>query len=168
MKELTEEDLVPPITNQITKETMFKQLINKIFHKPEEISFKAGLDLTSIPVVTLYQGDKKFNFLLDTGSNSCIINKSDLPKIEHKVMEGEAESIVGMEGTPVMANRCMITLYFGNRGYEYSYLINDMSQAFNNIKQTTGVTLHGIIGSSFFNKFKYVLDFDKLVAYSKL
>lgn len=148
---------------------MLKQLINKIFEKShEEISFKAGFDLTSIPVVTLYQGEKKFNFLLDTGSNSCIIDKSILPKIDHEMLNGNSESLIGMEGNQIMVERCMITLYFGNRGYEYSYLVNDMSQAFSSIKHDTGVTLHGIIGSSFFNKFKYVLDFDKLVAYSKL
>ena len=148
---------------------MLKQLINKILEKShEEISFKAGFDLTSIPVVTLYQGEKKLNFLLDTGSNSCIIDKSILPKIDHEMLNGNSESLIGMEGNQIMVERCMITLYFGNRGYKYSYLVNDMSQAFSSIKHDTGVTLHGIIGSSFFNKFKYVLDFDKLVAYSKL
>jgi hypothetical protein len=42
-----------------------------------------------------------------------------------------------------------------------------MKEAFGHMKQDTGVTLHGIIGSKFFNKFKYVLDFDELIAYSK-
>ena len=42
-----------------------------------------------------------------------------------------------------------------------------MSDAFGHIKKDTGVTVHGIIGSLFFNEFKYVLDFDELIAYSK-
>ena len=72
-----------------------------------------------------------------------------------------------MEGQTKQVKSCEITLYFGNKGYTYNYLINDMSQAFGQIKDSTGVNLHGIIGSKFFNKFRYVLDFAELIAYSK-
>ena len=39
-----------------------------------KISFKEGLDLTELPIVTFNQGDVKLHFLLDTGSNISFIN----------------------------------------------------------------------------------------------
>lgn len=146
---------------------MIKEFINKILGKHNNVmSFKAGFDLTDMPIVTLYQGDKKFNFLLDTGSTDSIIDSNILKDIDHKT-KNLAASLFGMEGNKVEVQMCEITLYFNDQGYTYDYLINDMSQAFENIKEATGVNLHGIIGSKFFNKFKYVLDFAELIAYSK-
>ena len=46
-------------------------------------------------------------------------------------------------------------------------MISDLDKPFNNIKKESGVTIHGILGNNFFKKYKYVLDFDKLIAYSK-
>ena len=37
--------------------------------KSSEISFREAMDLAELPVITFYNGDKKINFLLDTGSN---------------------------------------------------------------------------------------------------
>lgn len=146
---------------------MIKEFINKILGKHNNVmSFKAGFDLTDMPVITLYQGDKKFNFLLDTGSTDSIIDSNILKEIDYKV-KNEVSNLFGMEGQTKQVKSCEITLYFGNKGYTYDYLINDMSQAFGQIKDSTGVNLHGIIGSKFFNKFRYVLDFAELIAYSK-
>ena len=145
---------------------MLKKFLNKLFGKPDVMSFKAGFDLTDMPVITLYQGDKKFNFLLDTGSTDSIIDSNILKEIDYKA-KNAVSNLFGMEGQTKQVKSCEITLYFGNKGYTYDYLINDMSQAFGQIKDSTGVNLHGIIGSKFFNKFKYVLDFAELIAYSK-
>lgn len=147
------------------------KIIDKILEKfllrdKDKMSFKTAMDLCNLPVVTFYQGNKRFNFLLDTGSNSCIINKSVLNSIDHAMIEADND-LFGMEGKPQKVDSCRIILYFNDRGYTFDYLIQDLSSAFGLIKKESGVTLHGIIGSSFFNKFKYVLDFAELIAYSK-
>lgn len=146
-------------------------IINKILKKfghqdKNEMSFKTAMDLCSLPVVTFYQGEKRFNFLLDTGSTSCIIDSNILKDIKHDKSD-MVSSLCGLEGNEVVVEACSITLYFNDRPYTYDYLMQDMSKAFGCIKQETGVTIHGIIGSSFFNEFKYVLDFAELIAYSK-
>lgn len=146
-------------------------IISKIKEKlmpqnKEAMSFKAAMDLCSLPVVTFYQGDKKYNFLLDTGSNNSIIDKSVLKDII-STSSNMTSSLFGMEGRTTEVDVCNITLYFNDKAYPYYYLIQDMSTPFGLIKQESGVTLHGIVGSNFFNEFKYVLDFAELVAYSK-
>lgn len=145
---------------------MIKKLFNKLFGKIEKISFQQAFDLTEMPIITLYQGEKKFNFLLDTGSNNSIIDSNILDQIERKIIN-ERSSLFGMEGNVKEVSMCKIVLSYKDKEYEYKYLIQDMKAPFDNIKNSTGVTLHGIIGSNFFNEYKYVLDFSELVAYSK-
>ena len=146
---------------------MIKKFIKKLFGKPEEISFGQGFDLTGMPVITLYQGEEKYNFLLDTGSNNSVINKKVLERMEYEPIE-EENQVIGSEGNPKMVDACMIRLSYKDKEFYYKYLINDLDKAFEHVKKTTGVTLHGLIGAKFFNAYKYVLDFDELIAYSKL
>lgn len=146
-------------------------MIKKIIHKflnihPDAMSFQNSMDLAELPVVTFHQGDKKINFLLDTGSNNCIIDSNILKNIDHKMLDVET-NILGLEGNAQKTGVCTIKMTYKDKGYEYPYVIQDMSAAFNSIKKETGVTVNGMLGSKFFNEFKYVLDFDELIAYSK-
>lgn len=146
-------------------------MIKKIIHKflnihPDAMSFQNSMDLAELPVVTFRQGDKKINFLLDTGSNNCIIDSNILKSIDHKMLDVET-NILGLEGNAQKTGVCTIKMTYKDKEYEYPYVIQDMSAAFDSIKKETGVTVNGMLGSKFFNEFKYVLDFDELIAYSK-
>lgn len=146
-------------------------MIKKIIHKflnihPDAMSFQNSMDLAELPVVTFRQGDKKINFLLDTGSNNCIIDSNILKNIDHKMLNIET-NILGIEGNAQKTGVCTIKMTYKDKEYEYPYVIQDMSAAFDSIKKETGVTVNGMLGSKFFNEFKYVLDFDELIAYSK-
>lgn len=146
---------------------MFEKILKSLFnHKPDALPFKQGLDLTGLPIVTFYQGDKRLNFLLDTGSNNNIIHKEILKDIKYTPLN-KCSDLYGVEGNKQTAKFCNITISYKDSNYEYEYLICDMSNAFGNIKSETGVTLHGIIGSGFFHKFQYILDFKDLIAYSR-
>lgn len=146
---------------------MLRKIIDKLLGKPKDaIDFGTAMRLCELPVATFFQGDKSFNFLLDTGSNDSIIDSNVLKDIEHKVTNKKS-LLHGMEGHKKEVSDCIITLSFKGNDYTFDYLIQDMKQAFDSIKHETGVTLHGIIGSKFFNKFRYVLDFAELIAYSK-
>ena len=146
-------------------------MIKKIIHKflnihPDAMSFQNSMDLAELPVVTFHQGDKKINFLLDTGSNNCVIDSNILKSIDHKMLDVET-NILGLEGNAQKTGVCTIKMSYKDKEYEYPYVIQDMSAAFDSIKKETGVTVNGMLGSKFFNEFKYVLDFDELIAYSK-
>ena len=131
-----------------------------------KISFKESMDLTELPVVTFYNGDKKLNFLLDTGSNASHINSSIIHLLDHTKTDQKID-IIGMEGTKVSNDICQMTVHYRNQKFEEDFIISDLNDAFNIIKQEDGVQIHGILGSKFFEKYKYVLDFSKLVAYIK-
>lgn len=145
-----------------------KQAILRLFKKKKDtsISFGQGFALTQLPIISLYQGDKVLNFLLDTGSNDSIIDSNVLKDIEH-TMSDEKSSLYGLEGNAQEVGKCSITLSYQGLDYPYEYIVCDMTGPFSKIKAESGVILHGLIGSKFFNTYKYVLDFESLIAYSK-
>ena len=147
---------------------MFKKIIHRLFDiHPNALSFMEGMNLTGLPICTFFQGDKKFNFILDTGSDVSIIDKNVLDQIEHDMLHDTEGNLYGVDGVRVTVPVCNITLSYKGKDYPGAYLVRDMKEAFGNMKSDHGVNLHGLLGSRFFNQYKYVLDFDSLIAYSK-
>lgn len=145
------------------------EYINKIKKEKKKVnvSFKEAMDLTELPVVTFINNDKKINFLLDTGSNMSQINSSVLKSLDLKYsMTNRGAKVTGMEGNAREVNLCTMFLTYKNKVFIDDFQINDLDRAFNMIKRETGVQIHGILGSLFFKKYKYVLDFNELIAYS--
>ena len=142
-------------------------IIEKIIReKRDKISFKESMDLTDLPIITLYNGKTKINFLLDTGSNLSHINRSYLSNLEYQDLNIEQDTI-GMEGNKVTSKLCRIKVLYKENRYEEEFVASDLDNAFNTIKQESGVQIHGILGNKFFEKYKYVLDFSNLTAYVK-
>ena len=132
-----------------------------------KMSFKESIDLTGLPIVTFYQENKKFNFLLDTGANLSVINKGALKIVKYNKLENSNNTVTGIDGKPIPADSISLNLTYNNVNYEEKFQVVDMKEAFKTIKKESGVSLIGILGSEFFQKNKYVLDFAKLIAYSK-
>ncbi len=131
-----------------------------------KISFKEAMDLVELPVVTFMNGDKKLNFLLDTGSNVSYINNSVLPLLAHE-KTGKEMNTMGIDGNKVNNQFCKMSVTYKNQVFEDEFSIADLEEAFSVIKQESGVQIHGILGSKFFERYKYVLDFKKLIAYTR-
>ncbi|WCF58613.1 aspartyl protease [Bacteroides phage PhiCrAssBcn17] len=138
----------------------------KIDPKVGRISFRESMDLVELPIVTFMNNGRKLNFLLDTGASYSSINEAALEGLSY-VDTGETGFGMGIEGT-VKEDRGYIRMDVGYRSqsYEDDFQVVDLSQAFRMIKQECGINLHGILGSTFFQKYRYVLNFDELVAYS--
>ena len=130
------------------------------------ISFKESMDLTELPVVTFYNNNQKLNFLLDTGSNDSHINMSVLPNLEHEILQYQ-KNLIGVEGNPIECLFCNMAITYKDQKFEGDFSVTELDDAFNAIKQESGVQIHGILGSKFFQKYRYVLDFDSLIAYLK-
>ena len=131
-----------------------------------KISFKEAMDLVELPVVTFYNGDTKLNFLLDTGSNVSYINSSIIPLLVHEKTDKEMNTI-GIEGNKVSNQFCKMSVTYKNQVFEEEFSIADLDEAFGVVKQESGVQIHGILGSKFFERYKYVIDFKELIAYIK-
>ena len=135
--------------------------------KRVNMSFKEAMDLVELPVVTFLNGDKKLNFLLDTGSNISQINSSILPLLDHKKIEAKDMDVTGIEGNKVNTKFCEMTITYKGQEFVGDFCIHNLDDAFAIVKEESGVQIHGILGSLFFQKYKYVFDFASLIAYSK-
>lgn len=131
-----------------------------------KISIKESIDLANLPIITLINNEKKFNFLLDTGSNRSIINETDLKDCEFKELEVK-NSLSGLDGIEREVKNVLLPVSYKSSNYLEIFQVSDMSAIFDDMKSSTGVTVNGILGNSFFEKYQYVIDFKDLVAYSK-
>lgn len=134
--------------------------------KNTAMNFRESMELLEFPVVTFQVGDKKLHFLLDTGSNMSIINKKLLEHIPTKEVKGSSK-LFGLEGKERECSYVNIDLVYRDRTYSDKFQVVDMTSPFKSIKSQFGVTLHGIIGSCFMDKYKYVIDFNEMIVYSK-
>ena len=131
-----------------------------------KISFKEAMDLVELPIITFNNKDHKLNFLLDTGSNVSYINKSILTSLDYQMLDKEMPAF-GMEGNKINSPFCSMNVSYREQTFNEEFSISDLDNAFNIIKKEDGVQLHGILGSKFFEKYRYVLDFKDLIAYIK-
>ena len=139
---------------------------DRIKRNNRKMSFREAMDLAEMPVVTFYQGDKKFNFLLDTGSNYSHISKEAAKEIQGETIEAQAKVSGIGEGTT--SGVCRTTLSYKGVNYDIDLSITDhLTDAFAAIKTETGVQVHGLIGNQFFQKYGYILDFENLTAYHR-
>lgn len=134
--------------------------------KRENISFREAMDLAELPIITFYNKDKKLNFLLDTGSDLSYINKSILPSLEYTEIS-ESRNIISVGGNTQSLGCCNMSVTYKSQKFIDKFYISGLDEAFGVIKAETGVQIHGILGSKFFAKYKYILDFESLIAYSK-
>lgn len=139
------------------------------YSKPsDKMSFREAMDLAELPVVTFYQGTEKFNFLLDTGSNHSHISVEAAERLKGTPMIG-SESVQGVGGATVIDRAINATIEYKSKSYEVLLLVGEhLTDTFRTIKETTGVQVHGIIGSGFLSDNRYILDFDELIAYSRV
>ena len=77
-------------------------------------------------------------------------------------------NVVGIEGNKaVNTGFCEMTITYKGQEFIGDFCIHDLDDAFAIVKEESGVQIHGILGSLFFQKYKYVFDFESLIAYSK-
>ena len=146
---------------------MIKKLCNWILGiHPNSISFWETFKLTRLPIITFTQGDKDLNFIFDSGSDHNIIDSNVLNDIEHELLDVEG-SVFGVNGKSENTKVCRISLSHKDKEYPANYLVCDMSGAVKKMKDMHGVNVHGLLGTDFFEAYKYVLDFNKMIAYSK-
>ena len=130
------------------------------------ISFSKGFNSPNIPIATFYQGDKEINFIVDTGSDYNVIDKSALANIEHEKMQGSG-TLTGLEGTQEVEG-CNISFGCEDKEYKEFFLVSDtLKQAFDGMKKDHGIAICGMLGSMFLKKHNLVLDFNNLLIYNK-
>lgn len=139
-------------------------LSKKVGFPLKEIITKEG-----VPIVTLKNGEKEFNFILDTGSTISHIDstiKDSLSDAEE--VEGNNFAVATANGSIEGNNSCIrVPLNYKKQSFIEDFMPLDLHDSFEVLREDTGIQLHGILGNTFLRKYRYVLDYDDLVAYTK-
>lgn len=135
-------------------------------HLKPIFSFKTAMELVELPIITLYHKNKKLHFILDTGCNNSVIDSTILPELQYSESENSMH-IFGIEGKTQESSAIILDFTYENTFYTHTFQAINLSPSFKQIKKIHGITVHGLLGTDFFNKYKYIIDFDKLIAYSK-
>ena len=129
------------------------------------IPFKESMDLINLPVVTFTNNNNKLHFLLDTGSDDSFITSNIIDSLNIKHRNNRISNIQTGNGIISSLGTITLDIYYMDSPYENTFIISDLEEAFKNIAETRGIRIHGIIGSLFFRRYGYKLDFKKLAAY---
>lgn len=138
----------------------------KEFENNTAISFKEGMEWVDLPVIPCMNNGKRFNLILDSGSNVSHINNGVLNEFDFKMLDTEM-SVIGIEGNKKDSGKCLMKFNCRGSSLEEEFCITDLNAAFDDIKRNYGVSIHGILGNKFLERYGYVLDFAELVAYRK-
>lgn len=130
------------------------------------ISFRESLALAELPIITFRQGEHKINCVLDTGANISVLDLEAAKPLEIKPSDKFSE-YTGVSGVSQKAFIVKVSFNYKDKLFTEEFQVLDMSDTFSKIKKATGVTVHGMIGNAFMQKYKYVLDFKEMIAYSR-
>lgn len=134
------------------------------------MSFYESMKLVKLPVVTFKIGNEDINLLLDSGGMKNFIDSRvvELFKLPHEhLKESNRISVYGITGNIVENEIIHMHLSYKGIDFEDDFIAQNLSGAMDQIKQEYGVRIHGMLGAEFFEKYKYVLDFKNLIAYTK-
>ena len=129
--------------------------------KSLSLDFYQSIALTELPIITFLNNGKRYNMLVDTGSNWSYINSQELESMI-TTKESVSKSFVSANGGNTNCG-AKHTIDFAIKGFilTHDFIENDFSMTFGNIKQETGVNLSGIIGTDFLRKYKFVVNFEE-------
>lgn len=121
-----------------------------------------------LPVITLTNNGIALNFLIDTGSNISHIIPSVLKDIKGNKIQSNNE-IAGIGAVTNESNSIEIKVK-DTLSKEYDIILvvsKGLEESAKYIEQSTGVKIHGLLGTDFLQKYQYVIDFKTLEVYAK-
>lgn len=145
-------------------------LIANIFlsEKKFKISFKESLDLAELPVITFKEGNKKLNFLIDTGSTYSHITKKVSKELEGEPLGHIDHDCCGVSSYKDTALVIESYLKYDKKSFKVNLIVNSaLDSSFAEIKKVYGVTIHGILGNDFLNEYRYIINYNTKQIYSK-
>lgn len=142
---------------------LFDRKVKPVETVPMEIQLPGNL-----PIIALSNNGNVLNFLIDSGSNISHICAEYYEALDAELLgtyeEGE---VAGLGATNTGVTMCSTTLkdILGNEYKVNLSVSNQLSAVAKSIEASTGVQIHGLLGTDFLKANNYVIDFKALAVY---
>ena len=124
-------------------------------------SLFVALSEIGLPTIIVEAQAKNLCFLLDTGSNINVLDKRVAEFFQLSGGTAQQQQF-GIDGTLRTTNVVEMTFSLEEREYKADFSVMDLSSAFGKVEEESGIQIHGLLGCSFMEQQKWVLDFEKL------
>lgn len=164
--------LIAFVTKHITDtmKNQFKYYLGSTKEKNGQFeSIKGSVLKHGFPLIKMTIFGKRYNFVLDTGATVNVLDSSvlaDIPVGENvDLKEGQ-----GFMGAGDVAQRdtqvCTLPMTYNKQQFSEKFQIANLSEMFDSIEKEEGIRIHGMLGSGFFKKHQWSIDFDKMVVWT--
>lgn len=121
-----------------------------------------GIFKTGLPLLIVQAQAKNLCFLLDTGSN---INILDRRVAEFFQLSGGTaqQRQFGIDGELRTTDVVELAFSLEEQEYKANFSVMDLSSAFGKVEEESGIQIHGLLGCSFMEQQKWILDFENLI-----
>lgn len=131
-------------------------------------NFSKLLKKTKFPVISFTNNNITLNFIIDTGAEISCIDSRILTNLKYNNVK-EMAKCAGLDGAVLDLDRNEMTLKDANgREYFLDFYARDFSDAFDQLNASIGITLCGLIGNDFLQKYKSIIDFEQMIIYLKV
>ena len=121
-----------------------------------------------IPFIKVKHNNITFNLVIDTGCTMSCIDNNILDLILHNTTNNFTDGIISAEGSNDEAVPIVeIPITIGDQDYTEQFNAVDFRAMAQQVKDSFGITIRGLLGSEFLYKHSLILDFDKhLIRYT--
>lgn len=130
------------------------------------IPFKESMDLLNMPIVTFENNGKKLHFLLDTGSNASLIDQDCLSELDILAKRDIKEVMVTAGEDVPLVGEILMNIVYRDRPFTERFTVTSLAKQFDAAFEGK-IKVHGILGSKFFRRNKYIIDFKELAVFYK-
>lgn len=144
--------------------------INEILEENKGIiPLKKYVNATGIPIISLRNNRKEYYFLLDTGASLSLIDSTVINDMIGTTLIEDKETlkISTANGEINVGAPIVIPMRYGGLIFEIEFLQRDFGETFISVENDTNLKISGVIGVDFLSRYKYILDFEKMIAYIK-
>ena len=123
---------------------------------------------TSIPFIKVKHNNITFNLVIDTGCTVSCIDENILDLLLYKTTNNYTDGLISAEGcndnkVPIVE----MPITIGDQDYIEQFNVVDFKAMAQQVKDSFGLTIRGLLGSEFLYKHSLILDFDKhLIRYT--
>ena len=126
-----------------------------------KILLQKSLTQVGLPLILVKAQAQYLCFLLDTGSNINVLDKKVAEFFQLSGGTAQQQQF-GIDGTLQTTDVVKLTFSLEELEYKADFSVMDLSSAFGKVEEESGIQIHGLLGCSFMEQQKWVLDFEKL------